>query len=112
MFFSSFFPIVASFFSEKTPVLSYRISWAIYRMGTPRSLIHQGPCNWLDPFVTRCCSDFQDATAPACSRNLPSPGLAFNLCIGLVVLAQRVNISDVDQRICFFHRVSLSFTHR
>ncbi len=67
------------------------------------------PCNWLDPFVPRCCSDFQDAFSPAGSRDLPSSGLAFNLCIGFVTLAQRVNIPDVDQYIRFFYPATPSF---
>src|SRR6266446_7494372 len=69
------------------------------------------PCDGLHPFVTSRCSDFQDAFSPASSRDLASPGSAFNLCIGFVVLAQQVNIADCNQRVRFFHRVSSSFAH-
>src|SRR5437868_12425834 len=54
------------------------------------------PCNRLQPFITSCCSDFQDAFSPAGPCDLPSPGLAFDLCIGFVVLAQQVDVPDSD----------------
>src|SRR5579863_5956489 len=57
------------------------------------------PCDGLHPFVSRCCSDFQNTISPAGSCDLPSPGLAFNLCIGFEMLAQQVNIADCDHQV-------------
>src|ERR1700730_5259059 len=59
------------------------------------------PYNRLYPFVASRRSDFQDAISPAGSRDLPSPGSSFNLCIGFVVLADQVDIPDIDQCVRF-----------
>src|SRR5260221_5840044 len=54
------------------------------------------PCDELHPFVTSSSPDLQDAFSSAGSCDLPSPGLAFDLRMGFVVLAQQGNVPDID----------------
>lgn len=91
--------------------LCYRISWARYRIGTSKIIDPLDPYNGLRPFITSCCSDFQDAFSPAGSRDLPPRGLAFNLCIGFVVLADQVNVPDSSYCARLLHRISPFFAY-